>query len=214
MSRRRDRRKGILHRRCDEVLHYLWDPIGVAGEPYARDEYESYVPHVCALLQDGAGEDAIAEYLGSAAREAMGLEPNGERDLQVARVLLDWAEKLNDRPMTESDFWLRLEFRLCREMDGNRDWQRLGLWCDGIYPQVFQLESPEPVIEGEAWIGLGPKGQEQWSFRLVLPQAVEDRAAIAWDRVLPAADVTGWLSLDRERREMKLEPGLAVPDEE
>ena len=31
-----------LYRRVDEVLHYLWDPIGVAGIPEARDEYYGY----------------------------------------------------------------------------------------------------------------------------------------------------------------------------
>ena len=39
-----------LYRRVDEVLHYLWDPIGVAGAPEARDEYYSYLPHVFSLL--------------------------------------------------------------------------------------------------------------------------------------------------------------------
>jgi hypothetical protein len=34
-----------LYRRTDEVLHYIWDPIGVAGVPEARDEYDSYLPH-------------------------------------------------------------------------------------------------------------------------------------------------------------------------
>jgi hypothetical protein len=33
-----------FNRRADEVLHYLWDPIGVAGEVMACDEYMGYVP--------------------------------------------------------------------------------------------------------------------------------------------------------------------------
>jgi hypothetical protein len=28
-----------LYRMVDEILHYVWDPIGVAGEARARDEY-------------------------------------------------------------------------------------------------------------------------------------------------------------------------------
>jgi len=28
-----------LYRRTDEILHYLWDPIGVSDTPQARDEY-------------------------------------------------------------------------------------------------------------------------------------------------------------------------------
>jgi hypothetical protein len=26
--------------RVEEILHYMWDPIAVAGEPQARDEYD------------------------------------------------------------------------------------------------------------------------------------------------------------------------------
>jgi hypothetical protein len=33
-----------LYRRIDEVVHYLWDPIGVSDVPEARDEYHSYLP--------------------------------------------------------------------------------------------------------------------------------------------------------------------------
>jgi hypothetical protein len=28
-----------LFRRIDEILFYVWDPIGVNDSPYARDEY-------------------------------------------------------------------------------------------------------------------------------------------------------------------------------
>jgi hypothetical protein len=36
--------------RINEVLHYIWDPIAVRGEPNARDEYDSYVPPVRAEI--------------------------------------------------------------------------------------------------------------------------------------------------------------------
>lgn len=32
-----------LYRRVDEVLFYVWDPIGVANSPAARDEYYGYL---------------------------------------------------------------------------------------------------------------------------------------------------------------------------
>jgi hypothetical protein len=38
-----------LRRRVDEVLYYIWDPIGVSDQPYARGEYEGYVPKVLQL---------------------------------------------------------------------------------------------------------------------------------------------------------------------
>ncbi|CAD6563044.1 hypothetical protein ACFQ3P_41525 [Paraburkholderia sabiae] len=39
-----------LHRRVDEVLFYVWDPIGVANSPAARDEYYGYLPIVFSML--------------------------------------------------------------------------------------------------------------------------------------------------------------------
>ena len=51
-----------LYRGTDEVLHYIWDPIGVAGCPYARDEYHGYLPRVYSLLIAG-DEQAIRIYL-------------------------------------------------------------------------------------------------------------------------------------------------------
>ncbi len=33
-----------LYRRTHEVLHYIWDPVGVSDEPRARDEYQGYLP--------------------------------------------------------------------------------------------------------------------------------------------------------------------------
>ncbi len=51
-----------LYRRTDEVLHYLWDPIGVAGIPEARDEYHSYLPVVFSLVEK-RDASAICAYL-------------------------------------------------------------------------------------------------------------------------------------------------------
>lgn len=68
--------EATLHKRCDEVLHYLWDPIGVAGAPGARDEYESYVPQVVKLLHDGAEEEQISGYLVRVEGGRMGLSPD------------------------------------------------------------------------------------------------------------------------------------------
>ncbi len=79
-----------LYRRTDEVLHYLWDPIGVAGMPGARDEYYGYLPQVFSLLKGRAGADELADYLFEISTQAMGLGGNRARDLQVAEILLDW----------------------------------------------------------------------------------------------------------------------------
>ena len=79
-----------LYRAVDEVLHYVWDPIGVSDVPQARDEYHSYLPQVFGLLRAGADEHAIASYLGNVSTERMGLNGNVEHDRRIARILLDW----------------------------------------------------------------------------------------------------------------------------
>ena len=64
-----------LSRAVDEVLHYLWDPIGVASFPEARDEYHGYLPHIFGMLKGGSIEDQHADYLGVVSTERMGLSP-------------------------------------------------------------------------------------------------------------------------------------------
>jgi hypothetical protein len=86
-----------LYQRTDEVLHYLWDPIGVAGAPGARDEYWAYLPHVFALLMERGDERAIADYLVSVERESMGLRGRPEKALEVARKLIEYRAWVLDR---------------------------------------------------------------------------------------------------------------------
>lgn len=83
-----------LHWRVDEVLHYLWDPIGVSGIPLARNEYQSYVPQVVRLLNENASPERIADYLYEIATRRMGISENSDATLRVVAVLLDWKEKI------------------------------------------------------------------------------------------------------------------------
>jgi hypothetical protein len=83
-----------LYKRVDEVLHYIWDPIGVSGVPMARDEYDSYFPHVFSLLKANVKPEPIAEYLFEVSTDRMGLKENRKKDLEVAEILLDWKETI------------------------------------------------------------------------------------------------------------------------
>ena len=85
-----------LYKRCDEVLHYIWDPIEVAGAPGARDEYESYLPQVFRLLMDGAEREAIVEFLVRIETESMGLRPNPAGAAAAVDALFEWREWLID----------------------------------------------------------------------------------------------------------------------
>lgn len=82
-----------LYRRLDEVLYYVWDPIGVASSP-ARDEYQGYLPKVFAMLQEGLDASSIAAYLDNVATESMGLGTNPEHSRRVAGLLLDWKTEI------------------------------------------------------------------------------------------------------------------------
>ena len=79
-----------LYRAVDEVLHYIWDPIGVADVPQARDEYHAYLPQVFGLLRNGSAAHVIAAYLSNICTERMGLNENASHDLRVADILLSW----------------------------------------------------------------------------------------------------------------------------
>lgn len=83
-----------LYRVVDEVLHYLWDPIGVSSIPQARDEYHGYLPHVFGMVRSGADEVAISAYLGEVITESMGLAANTKHDLNIAQVLVSWREAI------------------------------------------------------------------------------------------------------------------------
>lgn len=87
-----------LYSRVDEVLHYLWDPIGVAGAAGARDEYSSYVPGVFALLRDRAEPDEIVEHLlGLGKGMGIGIDPKNANE--IAAILIehrDWIDEMRD----------------------------------------------------------------------------------------------------------------------
>jgi hypothetical protein len=86
-----------LRRRVDEILYYIWDPIGVAAEPSTRDEYERYVAGLISLLETNADSKEIAAYLDDIAKNRMGLQTNDKHSLGVARLVLAWKSWLLKR---------------------------------------------------------------------------------------------------------------------
>lgn len=116
--------------------------------------------------------------------------------------------------MNAEDFWVRLEYRVCREIDGLRGDEFRGLWCDGFIPELLEMVDGRPAMTGRVWMGRGGKHQEQWRFLVLLPEHITAEADIDWQALFPANDVTGWLSLDQARRMMKVDPSVAYPDRE
>ena len=85
-----------LYRQIDEILHYMWDPIGVAGIAQARDEYYSYLPQVFKLVLDNKNKNEIASYLAEIETNRMGLTANNKVALEVAEILLKNREAIID----------------------------------------------------------------------------------------------------------------------
>jgi hypothetical protein len=113
--------------------------------------------------------------------------------------------------MNEEDYWRALEMRVSREMADIEECKRLGMWCDGLIAHTFDLKSDPARIRGRAWIGFGSR-QEAWTFDLLLPAAVSAREQIDWAQLLPADDVTAWLSVDLKRKHLVMAPADAIED--
>ena len=77
-----------LTNRIDEILYYLWDPIGVSDEPCARGEYSTYVSIITTLVIE-ENEFKIAEKLSEIESVNMGLTKNPVKNKQIAKRLLD-----------------------------------------------------------------------------------------------------------------------------
>jgi hypothetical protein len=60
-----------LYRRVDEVLHYVWDPIGVSTMAMGRNEYYMYLPEVFAMVTRDVNAERIAEYPNSLLKFAL-----------------------------------------------------------------------------------------------------------------------------------------------
>ncbi len=85
-----------LRMRVDEVLHYLWDPIGVSDVPEARDEYYSYSSTAFIMLKTGATAADITNYLRKSRIEHIGMgrgvDLMGEDE--IGEILVNWRENI------------------------------------------------------------------------------------------------------------------------
>jgi hypothetical protein len=67
-----------LYQRLDEVIHYIWDPIGISNHPEARDEYHPYLPEIYARVKVGE-KHSIIEYMEWVVTDSMGMVFNKEK---------------------------------------------------------------------------------------------------------------------------------------
>ena len=85
-----------LIRRIDEVLFYMWDPIGVSPSPHARREYSSYADTILNILKAEKDPNSIKKYLDELESGMMGLPIEGQKNLEVAKLILLHEEAIND----------------------------------------------------------------------------------------------------------------------
>lgn len=87
MSRYLDRARRY-HESIRTVLLKEWDPIGVADEPGAQDEYDSYVGEVYTLLIRHEPRHTLVDHLWRIETEHMGLAGNRRHTETIADRLL------------------------------------------------------------------------------------------------------------------------------
>ena len=93
-----EKRARAIQHSIRQVLLHDWDPFGVADEPRAQDEYDSYVGAVYRLLTSGASEREIAEHLWKIENDRMGLSSRPPSALlPVVRRLMALDIRLDDR---------------------------------------------------------------------------------------------------------------------
>lgn len=88
--------KNELYWRVDEVLFYVWDPIGVGLTPYARGEYKSYVLRVLKLVEKNDKIEPISSFLAKVAGEYMEVTPDKERCDFTAELLLEHKKAIKE----------------------------------------------------------------------------------------------------------------------
>jgi hypothetical protein len=109
----------------------------------------------------------------------------------------------------EKDYWVALEYRVCREFDRVPSNRVRCLWCDGFIPERYALDGPAPRVEGRAWI-CHRERQDEWEFVLHLPRPAASPGEVDWAALLPPDNAVRWLSLDRRNKRVRIEPAAAI----
>jgi hypothetical protein len=116
--------------------------------------------------------------------------------------------------VSEAEYFRRLEMRVSRELAGMRQKELRGWWCDGFIPEKFVVTRSGCHIAGQVWMDNGRHHQTLWNFVVLLGRSIVTRDEVKWAELMPAEDVTDWLSLDFENEFMKVKPFAARRDGE
>ena len=104
----------------------------------------------------------------------------------------------------ETEYWTHLSRRVSAELRASRDNNVRFLWMDGVVPGTLSLQLEREEIHALAFISEDSiKTFVHYRVTLHLgAAAMEALARGEWTRLLPPADTTGWLRVDRARKEI------------
>lgn len=85
-----------LRQRVDEILFYVWDPLGFAPKAEFRTEYEGYLADILAMVEGDADTKAIAKRLKEIVRTHMARSGFAESSDKAAEMLVRWREEFSD----------------------------------------------------------------------------------------------------------------------
>jgi hypothetical protein len=121
--------------------------------------------------------------------------------------------------VTQTEYFGRLEYRICSELRGMRSKELRRIWCDGCAPRGFEVVEGRGRVTGLTWLVFdSPRGKKrphddgQWDLVLLVETGDSDPSNIDWESLMPATDVTGWLSLDFKNKIVTIDPLSAYPD--
>jgi hypothetical protein len=82
------------HESIHRILLHEWDPIGVAEEPEAQDEYDNYIPKIHGMLLRHEPRDKLRDHLWWLETEHIGLCGSRSRTYKVADLLIALREQI------------------------------------------------------------------------------------------------------------------------
>ena len=72
-----------------DALHIKWNPIGMCSYSDELGEYDSYLPNLIKILEEGATEEQIFDFLWEAETKAMGLSGDKQATREFSKWLVD-----------------------------------------------------------------------------------------------------------------------------
>ncbi|WP_018416223.1 hypothetical protein [Teredinibacter turnerae] len=84
-----DNNNSIFFNLVREGVHKKWDPIGVSSYTEEMGEYDGYLPSLCKLLNDGASEEQVFDFLWTVETQSMGLSGDEQATRDFSKWLVD-----------------------------------------------------------------------------------------------------------------------------